>query len=114
MTALPILLGVLTVSLGGWVGVFFLRDAAPPTWLRLIHGTAGGLTLALAALALAGSQTTTPFQWDAVGLLALAFALGLLLLLAWAPLGRQRGMVALLHGFAGMAGAALLASLFLG
>lgn len=111
---LAMLLGVLTVSLGGWVAVFFLREAVPPTWLRLSHGTAGGITLALAALALTRSRTATPFQWDAVGLLALAFALGLLLLLAWAPLGRQRGMVALLHGFAGMAGTALLASLLLG
>lgn len=115
MSALALGLGLLAVVLGLWLAAAFLRGATAPGLLRLAHGLAGAGALA-GALALLAAQnwTATAFQWDAAGLLGIALALGLTMWLAWDRLGAQRGLVVLLHGFAGFAGAALLASLALG
>jgi hypothetical protein len=107
-------IGAVAVVLGCWLAALFLRDARPPGLLRLAHGVAGTAALATALSVVAAQNwEATAFQWDAVGLLAIALGLGLAMLLAWGRLGNARGMVVVMHGFAGMAGAALLASLIL-
>ena len=98
----------ITVALGTFLAAGRLLRAA------LLHGSAGLAGLAALSLALSRGMLSGPFAWDALGLVAAAFAGGLLLY----GLARQRkprpGLLVFVHAMAGGLGTLLLAGLVLG
>ncbi len=112
MTALALLgLGV-AVGLGLYLAALHARAVprGPAGWVRAVHGVAGALGVAATLGVLAGmGWQASGIVWDAVWLLGVTLALGLVYWLAWARLGAQRGMVLMVHGAFAATGAAIVA-----
>ena len=95
------------VALGAFLAAGRLRQLALP------HGAAGLAGLAALSLALSRGTLRGPFAWDALGLVAAAFAGGLLIYALAYRRKPRPGLLVFVHAIAGGLGTLLLAGFVL-
>jgi hypothetical protein len=115
MATVGALLFVLTIILGAFLLSRALRpnSVRASSGLRSLHDGLGTVALALTVYAAIGRPNSN-LVWEAMGLAAIALALGLTLRRASDRLRSSRGMVMVIHALVGGTGALILAATALG
>ncbi len=98
----------LTVALGAFLAAGYLRRAA------LLHAASGLTGLAALWVAVSRARLSGPFAWDALGLVAAAFAGGGLLYVLARRRKPRPGLLVFVHAIAGGLGTLLLAGFVFG
>ena len=116
MTTLAAAFLLAAVLLGAGLAALTLRPNArtAPGVLRLLHGLTGAGGLALTVALIRSGREASTLTWEAVGLVALALLIGLIVWRRPRSLGPSAGMILTLHALFGATGAAILAGWLFG